>query len=82
MQTYQDQISLDEHRLKHHMLDEVDLLMEYNNDLSRREAEKIVEKNKESRQENVNEMFNGNNPFEKNEEDGEEEEDVQPETKD
>ena len=46
--TVQDQIALDEHRLKHHMLDEVDLLMEYNNDLSRKEAEKIVEKNKES----------------------------------
>ena len=30
------------------MLDEVDLLMEYNDDLSRREAEKIVEKNKEA----------------------------------
>tara|TARA_R110002020_G_scaffold100977_1_gene238378 strand:- start:857 stop:1018 length:162 start_codon:yes stop_codon:yes gene_type:complete len=30
------------------MLDEVDLLMEYNNDLSRKEAEKVVEKNKES----------------------------------
>ena len=46
--TVQDQIALDEHRLKHHMLDEVDLLMEYNNDLSRKEAEKVVEKNKES----------------------------------
>ena len=30
------------------MLDEVDLLMEYNNDLSRKEAEKTVEKNKEA----------------------------------
>ena len=46
--TVQDQILLDEHRLKHHMLDEVDLLMEYNNDLSRKEAEKIVEKNREA----------------------------------
>jgi len=46
--TVQDQIALDEHRLKHHMLDEVDLLMEYNNDLSRKEAEKIVEKNREA----------------------------------
>ena len=44
--TVQDQIMLDEHRLRHHMLDEVDLLMEYNKDLSRSEAEKIVEKNK------------------------------------
>ena len=46
--TVQDQVLLDEHRLKHHMLDEVDLLMEYNNDLSRKEAEKIVEKNREA----------------------------------
>ena len=76
--TVQDQVLLDEHRLKHHMLDEVDLLMEYNNDLSRKEAEKIVEKNKESRQEATNEMFNGNNPFESKEEDDEkvEEEDA------
>ena len=46
--TVQDQIALDEHRIKHHMIDEVDLLMEYNNDLSRKEAEKIVEKNREA----------------------------------
>ncbi len=46
--TVQDQVLLDEHRLKHHMIDEVDLLMEYNNDLSRKEAEKIVEKNREA----------------------------------
>ena len=49
--TVSDQILLDEHRLKHHMLDEVDLLMEYNNDLSRKEAEKIVEKNRKAREE-------------------------------
>ncbi len=46
--TVQDQVMLDEHRLRHHMIDEVDLLMEYNKDLSRPEAEKIVEKNKEA----------------------------------
>tara|TARA_Y100001973_G_scaffold8979_1_gene12223 strand:+ start:2826 stop:4163 length:1338 start_codon:yes stop_codon:yes gene_type:complete len=46
--TVQDQIALDEHRLKHHMVDEPDLLMEYNKDLSRKEAEKIVEKNKKA----------------------------------
>jgi hypothetical protein len=39
---------LDEHRLKHHMIDEPDLLMQYNKDLSRTEAEKIVEKNKKA----------------------------------
>ena len=46
--TVQDQILLDEHRLKHHMLDEVDLLMEYNKDLSKAQAEKIIEKNKKN----------------------------------
>ena len=46
--TVQDQVMLDEHRLKHHMIDEADLLMEYNNDLSRKEAEKIIEKNREA----------------------------------
>ena len=61
--TVQDQISLDEHRLKHYMLDDVGLLMEYNKDLSRKEAEKIVEKNKESRKEKMDEMFNGDNPL-------------------
>ena len=71
--TVQDQIALDEHRLKHHMLDEVDLLMEYNNDLSRKEAEKIVEKNKESRQEAVNEMFSNGNLPQQNEETEDEE---------
>ena len=44
--TIQDQILLDEHRLRHHMLDEVDLLMEYNKDLSRLDAEKVIEKNR------------------------------------
>ena len=65
--TVQDQILLDEHRLKHHMLDEVDLLMEYNNDLSRKEAEKIVEKNKESRQEAMDNMFPNGNPLQNEE---------------
>ncbi len=49
------------------MLDEVDLLMEYNNDLSRREAEKIIEKNKESRQEAINNMFPNGNPLQNQE---------------
>ena len=59
--TIQDQILLDEHRMKHHMIDEPDLLMEYNQDLSRKEAEKIVEKNKEVRDEQINGMFGGEN---------------------
>ena len=46
--TVQDQIMLDEHRIKHHMIDEADLLMSYNKDLTRKEAEKIIEKNKEA----------------------------------
>ena len=45
--TVQDQIMLDEHRLLHHMVDEAGLLMEYNDDLTRKEAEKIIEQNKE-----------------------------------
>jgi hypothetical protein len=57
--TIQDQILLDEHRMKHHMIDEPDLLMEYNQDLTRKEAEKIVEKNKEVRDEQINDMFGG-----------------------
>jgi hypothetical protein len=69
--TVQDQILLDEHRLRHHMLDEVDLLMEYNNDLSRKEAEKIVDKNKESMEDSHLEAM------EENEYETEEVEDVQ-----
>ncbi len=46
--TVQDQILLDEHRIKHHMLDEADLLMEYNKDLSRIDAEKVIQKNREA----------------------------------
>ena len=48
--TVQDQILLDEHRLRHNMLDEIDLLMEYNKDLSYKEAEKIVENNKKKKE--------------------------------
>tara|TARA_B100001250_G_scaffold411915_1_gene441752 strand:+ start:795 stop:2123 length:1329 start_codon:yes stop_codon:yes gene_type:complete len=47
--TVQDQILLDEHRLKYNMIGEVDLLMEYNKDLSYKEAEKIIETNKEKK---------------------------------
>ena len=43
------------------MIDEPDLLMEYNKDLSRKEAEKIVEKNKETRDEQIGNMFGGQN---------------------
>ena len=61
------------------MLDEVDLLMEYNNDLYRREAEKIIEKNKESMEDthlkNMETYGFGKS------EDNEEEEDVRPEDK-
>ena len=44
--TVQDQIMLDEHRLKYNMISEVDLLIEYNQDLTRKEAEKIINENK------------------------------------
>ena len=48
--TVQDQIMLDEHRLNHHMVDEVGLLMEYNKDLTQKEAEDIIEQNKQKRE--------------------------------
>ena len=57
--TVQDQILLDEHRLRHHMLDEADLLMEYNNDLSRKEAEKTIEKNREAMEDEHLEAMEG-----------------------
>ena len=44
--TVQDQILMDEHMLNHHMMDEVGLLMKYNKDLSRAEAEAVIESNK------------------------------------
>ena len=44
--TVQDQILMDEHMLKHHMIDEVGLLMNHNKDLSRTEAESIVKANR------------------------------------
>ena len=51
--TVQDQILLDEHRLNHNMINEIDLLMEYNKDLSYKEAEKIIENNKKTSEVNV-----------------------------
>ena len=48
--TVQDQILLDEHRLNHNMLNEVGLLMEYNKDLTKKEAENIIAENKEKRE--------------------------------
>ena len=67
--TVQDQILLDEHRLRHHMLDEVDLLMEYNKDLSRKEAEKIVEKNKKAMEDSHYQAMEANESI-KNQEEG------------
>jgi len=77
--TVQDQILLDEHRLKHYMINDVDLLIEYNQDLSQKEAEKIIEKNKESRDERMKEMFANNNPLqnEQNQEENDEKEEKQ-----
>ena len=46
--TVQDQVMLDEHKLRHHMIDEAGLLMEYNKDLSRAEAESIITKNRKA----------------------------------
>jgi len=44
--TVQDQILMDEHRIKHHMVNEIGLLMEYNKDLSEEQAKAIVDNNK------------------------------------
>jgi len=76
--TVQDQILLDEHRLRHHMLDEVDLLIEYNKDLSRAEAEKIVEKNRMAMEDPHLQAMKGNT--QQNQEEGDNY--VQPEVKD
>ena len=46
--TVQDQILMDEHRLKHHMIDEVGLLMESNQDLTEEQAKSIIQKNREA----------------------------------
>jgi len=46
--TVQDQILLDEHRIKHHMVNETSLLMEYNKDLTKPQAEKIIADNKKA----------------------------------
>ena len=46
--TVQDQILMDEHRLKHHMVDEVGLLMESNQDLTEEQAQAIIQKNREA----------------------------------
>ena len=48
--TVQDQILMDEHMLNHHMIDEIGLLMKYNGDLSKSEAEAIIEANREAMQ--------------------------------
>ena len=50
--TIQDQILLDEHRLKHGLANNAQLLVEYNQDLTLEEAQTIVESNK-----NLNEGF-------------------------
>jgi len=46
--TVQDQILMDEHMLNHHMIDEIGLLMKYNGDLSKSEAEAIIMSNREA----------------------------------
>tara|TARA_R100001463_G_scaffold99151_1_gene153606 strand:- start:640 stop:1941 length:1302 start_codon:yes stop_codon:yes gene_type:complete len=46
--TVQDQILMDEHMLNHHMVDEIGLLMKYNKDLSKSEAESIIKANREA----------------------------------
>ena len=45
--TVNDQILLDNHRLEHNMVTEAGLLMEYNKDLTKEEAESIVTENRQ-----------------------------------
>ncbi len=48
--TVQDQILWDKHRLELNLINEVELLLEYNNDLSQEQAELIVASNKQRNQ--------------------------------
>jgi hypothetical protein len=48
--TVQDQILWDKHRLELNLINEVDLLKEYNNDLTQEQAELIVASNKQRNQ--------------------------------
>ena len=48
--TAQDQILLDNHRLEHNMVNEAQLLQEYNKDLTIQEAEQIVNENRQKNQ--------------------------------
>ena len=49
--TVQDQILWDKHRLELNLINEVELLLEYNNDLTQEQAELIVASNKQRNQE-------------------------------
>ena len=48
--TVQDQILLDNHRLEHNMVNQAQLLQEYNKDLTIQEAEQIVNENRQKNQ--------------------------------
>ena len=48
--TVQDQILWDKHRLELNLIDEVELLLEYNNDLTQEQAELIIVSNKQRNQ--------------------------------
>ena len=48
--TMQDQILWDNHRLQHNLITQPKLMTEYNDDLSLKEAEKLVEENKQKNQ--------------------------------
>ena len=48
--TVQDQILWDKHRLELNLIDETELLLEYNNDLTQEQAELIIASNKQRNQ--------------------------------
>ena len=48
--TVQDQILWDKHRLELNLIDETQLLLEYNNDLTQEQAELIIASNKQRNQ--------------------------------
>ena len=58
--TVQDQILMDEHMLKHHMIDESGLLMKYNKDLNKSEAEAIIKANREAMEDEHLQAMAGN----------------------
>ena len=51
---------MDEHMLKHHMIDEAGLIMKYNKDLNKSEAEAIILSNREAMEDEHLQAMEGN----------------------